>query len=502
MSIPKDRSDEAVHTGFSVELSAGSGFCLCDSFWIVNPKNCGHGPVDCGKTCKERKFHLQGQLNKKKSGNIQCSEPPKKCVLPPYRTVLLNLFRNIRASVEDHPPHCTIPGSRSSRSVDYVFEGKSLNRRELVAIKLGIRGFMKSAPEFPENTFQGRGIVIVGGSKKAYETPYWISVHAIRRVDPQIPIELWFPSDELPNCLQQELLEKLKVQIRTFAPVPGEESDHISGYAYKLAAMTFSSFEEILFLDADNIVLRSPRNLFHGEAYLRTGSLLWKDFWLESRAPESSKIGAKSLPGNNTHETGQVLLNKRKVWRTLLLAYYMNMFPTLFYPLSVNFMGLGDKELFAFAAAYLGEEYGLVEKGPDHIGVSTDRALVYGNTMMQHDELGLPMFLHANLGKLSANIPETFDHYTRRWQSSALHGNGILSVLHEEAGIDLESWIYVIISRLNARCILNAGHVEAPWYERLSNSLVDGMYLTDYFNINTGLDIFRELSSKGYTFNK
>lgn len=128
----------------------------------------------------------------------------------------------------------------------------------------------------------------------------------------------------------------------------------LSGYAYKIVALTFSSFEEVLLLDADNVVMRSPRQLFESEQYKYTGSLLWKDFWLERRAPEASMIGAKALPGNNTHESGQLLVNKKQAWKALMLSHYMNNFPNIFYPLSVNFMGLGDKELFALATRYLG----------------------------------------------------------------------------------------------------------------------------------------------------
>ena len=46
----------------------------------------------------------------------------------------------------------------------------------------------------------------------------------------------------------------------------------------------------------------------------------------------------------------------------------MNSFPTFFYPLTVNYMGLGDKEVLPMALLSLGQSYGLMTHGPDHAG--------------------------------------------------------------------------------------------------------------------------------------
>lgn len=66
----------------------------------------------------------------------------------------------------------------------------------------------------------GKGIVIVGGDK-AYATPFWIAIHAIRRSGSDLPIELWFQDKELPDCERKDELEKLGVTVRSFADGPG-----------------------------------------------------------------------------------------------------------------------------------------------------------------------------------------------------------------------------------------------------------------------------------------
>ena len=66
--------------------------------------------------------------------------------------------------------------------------------------------------------------------------------------------------------------------------------DPADRFMYKLVAMIFSSFEEVLLLDSDNIPLQDPERLFESEAYAKTGSLLWMDFWRGSSAPDCQTI--------------------------------------------------------------------------------------------------------------------------------------------------------------------------------------------------------------------
>jgi alpha-N-acetylglucosamine transferase len=57
-----------------------------------------------------------------------------------------------------------------------------------------------------------------------------------------------------------------------------------SRFTFKLFAVLFSGFAEILYLDADNIALSNVTKLF--QIYETTGVMLWKDFWLNSAAPD------------------------------------------------------------------------------------------------------------------------------------------------------------------------------------------------------------------------
>jgi len=133
-------------------------------------------------------------------------------------------------------------------------------------------------------------------------------------------------------------------------------------FQYKVFAMLFSSFENIFFLDADNIAVLNPDDLFTSAPFIEHGMVLWKDFWIETISPIYFNIISKTIPPNLTHmscEAGQLILSKDKHAKTLLLATYYNVYgPGHYYRLfSQNNHGEGDKETFYMAAEFYNLSY-------------------------------------------------------------------------------------------------------------------------------------------------
>ena len=52
----------------------------------------------------------------------------------------------------------------------------------------------------------------------------------------------------------------------------------MSRYQLKALALAFSSFEDVLLLDADNIALERPERLLNSEPFLSTGFVSWPDY--------------------------------------------------------------------------------------------------------------------------------------------------------------------------------------------------------------------------------
>ena len=148
-----------------------------------------------------------------------------------------------------------------------------------------------------------------------------------------------------------------------------------------------SEFDQVLYMDADNIALTANvcRLFDTSEDYARTGALLWQDFWSSSAAPDLFDVlpSSPALDFNGTHESGQFLVHKSRVWRALALALFMNAYPEIFSPLSGNYMGWGDKEFLASALAATKTPFARVSRLPQHVGVAVhDRISIWGNVIL------------------------------------------------------------------------------------------------------------------------
>ena len=403
-----------------------------------------------------------------------------------------------------------IPGSRTAQD-DFVLKDIHLSDANVLRIKSRVDSFkalMDSNAYEDGNidrvviTGDGRGVVIVGGSGK-FRTPFWVAVHALRRSGSDLPVELWFPEGELPTCSDKKILATLGATVRSFNEFNNNDRIYfndgsnqrnrklsLSRFMFKSFALMFSSFAEILLIDADNVVVQNPDFLFSSQMYLEHGAIFWQDYWIQSSAPETYLIFGNSTKMTHTHESGQMLVNKERHWDALWLNLFMNSFSDFFYPLSVNYMGLGDKELLPFAIASNGDKYGLVPHGPDHVGVMLDNR-IYGNTMLQFSPDGEPLFLHANLGKWTVHVPMDEENWIRRWQSSILSGPDIKSLIAEYAGVDLELWIYTLI-RSNY-CLFKPRRESSEWLDNVGiGPFLEGIFLADHYNMNNDLPVFMQ----------
>lgn len=386
------------------------------------------------------------------------------------------------------------PNSRKTITNDFVYQGKRMRAADVAQVRVAIQEFLHAAPAYPTHTFRGQGIVIVGGSSLNYATTYWIALLSIRRAGCALPVDIWFPKGEFPTCRQVRELGRLGATPRSFAPF-ATHGWH-SRFAYKLVATIFSDFESVLYMDADNIALRDPSVVFDSALWREHGAVLFKDFWRSSAAPDLFDIlpdlAHESVLYNGTHETGQVFIDKPRVWPALMLAHFMNVNAHAFVPLTVNYMGWGDKELLPRALqATHGCSYGLVRTRPEHVGVYTTQHRVFGNSMLQRFDDGEPMFLHANVGKINRFDRTTapWRTHVRRWQYGTRLKTSLPSALNAASNTtDFERWVFddaLAVAVDVADDADDARHSPAPWYAssldiHIPRPVLDGMYVTDH----------------------
>ncbi|CAK9441459.1 uncharacterized protein LODBEIA_P53270 [Lodderomyces beijingensis] len=165
-----------------------------------------------------------------------------------------------------------------------------------------------------------------------------------------------------------------------------------SGYANKLLATLFNSFNEFMLVDADTALLHSPESFFQLQGYKDTGTFFFKDrAVLQKRDPNESKLFKRvaqssvdkimfdvDLMTNHTFhgdffqdlyhqmESGVVLFNRQQHFNSILMVVHLNFLSI------IRAKSWGDKELYWLGLAFNGDEnYHFNKHGAAAIGEVT-----------------------------------------------------------------------------------------------------------------------------------
>ena len=218
--------------------------------------------------------------------------------------------------------------------------------------------FLKSVPPYP-GTFSGRGIVICAGGVK-YLTPAWVLINMLRRLGCTLPIEVWYLGEEEGDPNWIALAEPLGVrcidarEVSLNLPVP---HPRLNGWESKAFAILHSSFQEVLFLDADNVPVADPTFLFDTPEYRACGAVFWPD--CNRAGPDHGTWAIFGVPYRDEweQESGQLLIDKRRSWRALCLCDWYNRHSDYFYRVVY-----GDKDTFRFAWHRAGCDFAMPPK--------------------------------------------------------------------------------------------------------------------------------------------
>ncbi|EEQ86655.1 alpha 1,2-mannosyltransferase [Blastomyces dermatitidis ER-3] len=257
---------------------------------------------------------------------------------------------------------------------------------------------------------KSRGVVSTAGGK--YLPVFISSLRMLRRTGSNLPVELFLKDRaEYESSICDDVIPSLNGRcvvlsdILSASPVrTGDDGDsandtgdqkplvEIAHYQLKIFAMLFSSFEEIVWLDADCFPLRKPEEHLDLNPFKLTGMVTWPDFWISTVSPLYYNISQQPIPSvglRASSETGQILLSKKTHPITLLLAAYYNYYgPSHYFPLlSQGAPGEGDKETFLQAASAAGEPFYATSEAVTAIGhvKRKDGTDIAGSAMVQFD---------------------------------------------------------------------------------------------------------------------
>ncbi|KAF5874902.1 putative alpha mannosyltransferase protein [Botrytis fragariae] len=218
------------------------------------------------------------------------------------------------------------------------------------------------------------GLITVGGG--SYTPALLVSIRMLRKTNCTLPIEVFIPTHEDYDPYSCSILASLNAKCIF---LPSFQNVTIDRYQYKSLAFLFSTFESVLFLDADNFPLVDPTTWFSAPVFQEKGMITWPDFWANTASPLFYTLANQSIPAiqsqHASSEAGSILISRNLHSQTLLLAFYYNLFgPGFYYEMLAQkgIGGEGDKETWVAAANVLKKDYWQVRER-NHALVSVEQ---------------------------------------------------------------------------------------------------------------------------------
>ena len=359
-------------------------------------------------------FVSVGRLRAQSSRFLPSSKPTPKCSVTAYpgrpsRNGQKQLWNDVLGIFQRHAPLLDYIEQQTLVQYDRIEPLLPGSATEATRIRSIHESLVESVPPQPSGLFTGRGIVMVaGGSKSEYAAT---SIGMLRLVGSRLPIELWFVDRGVEKKGWCKALEAESVTCRYISDhIHNASSPTVLPYSdqYITAALLFSAFAEILFLDSDTLPVTNPDEIFASEEYQQNGMVVWPDFWGSTETPwalyTTGRIAEaeEKRADQGTLDTAQILLNKTAYWRTLILTtyytHYASFFQRFLSTTSPSARGFGAS--LAAALAVLKAPFYRVPAGPDQVARSAaDGTQLGGGVTVLHAAPGtnMPLFMHTSI---------------------------------------------------------------------------------------------------------
>ncbi|KAL9116025.1 MAG: hypothetical protein Q9227_000393 [Pyrenula ochraceoflavens] len=305
-------------------------------------------------------------------------------------------FQEILRSTEPNtPPVWPTQNSREVPAPDGLPDLTPLTRPEVLLIRHAHERFVTTitSPDAPQMTYESgsRGIVTTAGG--SFLTVTLVTMRMLRRSGCQLPVEIFVATEQdLKSHLCQKMFPRLNAKCIDLSLLVDGDAEILGENRYfnKFLAMMFSSYDDFLFLDSDNLAVRDPTDMLTSELFKKKGLVTWPDFWKNTASPYSFDIIGVFEDDriDGTAESGQLLLSKKTHASALLLSSYYNYYGlSHYYPLfSQGGHGEGDKDTFLPAAMSLGLPWYHVQEQNEMAG-KWDADTFIPVTMIQYDPI-------------------------------------------------------------------------------------------------------------------
>ena len=226
-----------------------------------------------------------------------------------------------------------------------------------------------------------RGIIIPAGGARMF-TCAWVAVRMLRDfLKVSVPVQIWHIGPQEMSPAMQALLAEQQVETVDALALLNERGGGrgLGGFELKSFALRYCDFHEVFLLDADNVPLIDPTDVFSLPGFLDAGAMFWPDFVsiaASSRIWDLCGVAYRRMP---SFESGQMAVDRVKHFPALALSWFLNRHSRLVYQHIY-----GDKDTFLVAWLALG--------APFHLVPQAAKRLV--GSFCQHDAEGRRLFQH------------------------------------------------------------------------------------------------------------
>ncbi|BEI83087.1 hypothetical protein CcaverHIS002_0309550 [Cutaneotrichosporon cavernicola] len=252
-----------------------------------------------------------------------------------------------------------------------------------------------------------RGIVLTAGNGDTVLRVVMLLKH-LKRIGNTLPVEVVHFPDELNDRKYRRQLQDLGaklIKVRGVVKTPGMWKN----YQIKAMAMIQTSFTEMVYLDSDNVPLRTLEHLFDAPLYVENGRAA---FWPDIKKDHADNaiwriVGDTCTLKEWTFESGQIVFDKRGNDGNNLAALWI---AAAMLDKNDFWYGLcgGDKDTYRWAFRMLDIPYAPAPRWVSALGIQNefDNNKFCGHTMLQYDlvtpegaDRPQALFVHANLLK-------------------------------------------------------------------------------------------------------
>lgn len=223
-------------------------------------------------------------------------------------------------------------------------------------------------PHVPLPTKGTRGIVTCAGGP-AYLAEAFASLKALRHTGCTLPVEIYHVGDQEVRDVDRDMFRRefgdsVRFMDATSYDLGGVRPTNLQGFEIKPYAVLLTSFDDILFLDADCAPLKNPEYVFDDPSYKEYGNMFWPDYGVNSNLIRPSWITeTPQFPKGFETESGQFVVNKTRCMTGIVNAWLLNKHQKFFYK-----QYYGDKDLFRLGFVMAGVPFYQLTLSPGIIG--------------------------------------------------------------------------------------------------------------------------------------